>query len=90
MRPSRLLTALANLAHAMREVEVALEETRSEHDPLAVHIFVSRCEYRTVPDTKSGKRAEVAARLSWQQACELGYRGSLGEWERLMGARPRR
>ena len=74
----------------MREVDVALEEMRAEHDPLAVHIFVSRRQYRTLPDTKSGKRAELAARLSWQQACELGFRGSLGEWERLMGAAPKR
>ncbi len=25
---------------------------------------------------------------AWQQACDLGFRGSLGEWERLMGAAP--
>ncbi len=54
--------------------------------PLASHIFVSRRAYRTVNDTKSGKRQEVAARLSYNQACELGFRGSFSEWERLMGA----
>ena len=26
------------------------------------------------------------ARLSFNTACELGFRGSLDEWERLMGA----
>ena len=31
-----------------------------------------------------------SARLSWQQACDLGFRGDLGEWERLMGATPER
>jgi hypothetical protein len=36
--------------------------------------------------TKGGKRREVNARLSFNKACELGFRGSLDEWERLMGA----
>ena len=59
---------------------------RAEPDPLAVHIFVSRRHYRSMHDCKSGKRHEVAARSSWQTACELGFRGTLIEWERLMGA----
>ena len=29
-------------------------------------------------------------RLSWQQVCDLGFRADLGEWERLMGATPKR
>ncbi len=90
MRVDRLQAALAQLNEAMREVDAALQEMRAEHDPLAVHIFVSRRQYRRTPDTKSGKRLGVAARLSWQQACELGFGGSLGEWERLMGAARRR
>ncbi len=63
---------------------------RAEKDPLAVHIFVSRRNYRKTHDTKSGKRRDTAALLSWQSACELGFRGTLGEWERLMGAVPKR
>jgi hypothetical protein len=86
VRANRLQDALNNLSGALRETEAALEEMRAEADPLAVHIFVSRRQYRNMPDTKSGKRTEVAARLSWQTACTLGFRGSLGEWERLMGA----
>jgi len=31
-----------------------------------------------------------AALLSWQSVCELGFRGTLGEWERLMDATPKR
>ena len=73
-----------------RPSESILESLRAEHDPLAVHIFVSRRQYRNMPDTKSGKRSETAARMSWQTACELGFRGSLGEWERLMGAASKR
>ncbi len=39
---------------------------------------------RCVTGSKSGKRPEAAARLSYGQACEFGFRGSLDEWERLM------
>ncbi len=63
---------------------------KAGHDPLASHIFVSRRYYRNVNDTKSGKRRETIARLSFNTACELGFRGSLDEWERLMGAAARR
>ena len=86
MRPNRLQNTLAALGEAMREVNAAIEEMRSEHDPLASHIFVSRRQYRNANDTKSGKRREVTARLSYGQASELGFRGSFGEWTRLMGA----
>jgi hypothetical protein len=64
---------------------------KSEHDPLASHIFISRRHYRNANDTKSGKRRETTtAHLSFNTACELGFRGSLDEWERLMGAVARR
>ena len=90
IRVNRLQNALKQLTVAIQEAEIALEEMRAESDPLAVHIFVSRRQYRNMPDTKSGKRHETAARLSWQTACDLGFRGSLGEWERLMGATAKR
>lgn len=78
------------LGVALREAEAAVEEMRAESDPLAVHIFVSRRQYRNTSDSKGGRRHETAARLSWQTACDLGFRGSLGEWERLMGAETKR
>ena len=74
----------------MHEVNAAIEEMRSEHDPLASHIFVSRRLYQNMSDTKDGKRHRLSARLSWQQACDLGFRGNLAEWERLLGAASRR
>jgi hypothetical protein len=49
-----------------------------------------RRSYRNVSDTKSGKRSEMSARLSFDTAYELGFRGGLDEWERLMGAVARR
>ena len=90
MHASRLNDALQALTVAIRQVEAAVEEMRAEHDPLASHIFASRRHYRGVSDTKSGKRRAMAARLSYSKACDLGFRGSLDEWERLMGAVPRR
>jgi len=70
----------------MREVNAAIGEMRRGHDPLASHIFVSRRRYKSLSDTKSGKRHHLSARLSWQQACDLGFRGDLREWEQLLGA----
>jgi hypothetical protein len=90
VRANRLQNALKHLSEAIGEAEAALKEMRAESDPLAVHIFIARRQYRNIPDTKSGKRSETAARMSWQTACDLGFRGALGEWERLMGAVPNR
>jgi hypothetical protein len=86
MRAARLQDALERLTAAILDVESELAAMKAEHDPLASHIFVSRRQYRNVNDTKSGKRREMTARLSFDTACELGFRGSLDEWGRLMGA----
>jgi hypothetical protein len=90
MRAARLHDALERLIVAIRDVESELAAMKAEHDPLASYIFISRRHYRNVNDTKSGKRREMTARLSFNTACELGFRGSLDEWERLMGAVARR
>ena len=90
MRSRQLQDALDNLTKAIREVEAVLETMRAEHDPLVSHIFISRRHYRNAKDTKGGKRREINARLSFETACELGFRGSLGEWERLVGATTKR
>jgi hypothetical protein len=86
MRATRLQGALERLTAAIRDVECELAAMKAEHDPLASHIFISRRHYQKVNDTKSGKRREMNARLSFNTACELGFRGSLDESERLMGA----
>ena len=78
--------ALERLTKAIRDVETELAAMKAEHDPLASHIFVSRRHYQNLSDTKIGKRRAMSAHLSWQTACELGFRGNLDEWERLMGA----
>ena len=86
MRTARLEKALQRLTAAVRDVECELAAMKAERDPLASHIFVSRRDYRNVNDTKGGKRRDMNARLSFDTACELGFRGSLDDWERLMGA----
>jgi hypothetical protein len=86
MRSRQLHEALEKLTKAIHEVEAIVETMRAEHDPLVSHISISRRHYRTANDTKGGKRREINARLSFNTACELGFRGSLDEWERLMGA----
>jgi hypothetical protein len=87
---ARLQGALERLTAAIRDVEAELAAMEAEHDRLALHIFISRRHYRNMADTKGGKRREVNARVSFNTACELGFRGSLDEWERLMGAVARR
>ncbi len=85
MRAKRLEDALQKLVEAAH-VEAAIAAMKAERDPLASHIFISRRQYLTAKDTKSGKRREMNARLSFDTAVELGFRGSLSEWERLLGA----
>jgi hypothetical protein len=90
MRAARLQNALERLTAAIYEVEAELAAMKAERDPLASHIFFSRRQYRNANDTKSGKRREINARLSYNAACKLGFCGSLDEWGRLMGAGARR
>jgi chromosome segregation ATPase len=90
VQANQLQNALKHLSDAIQETESVLEKMRADSDPLASHIFVSRRQYRNMSDTKSSKRSERALRVSWQIACELGFRGNLGEWERLMGAASKR
>jgi hypothetical protein len=72
MHAGRLNEALQALTTAIHQVEAAVEEMRAEHDPLASHVFASRRHHRGVSDTKSGKRRETTARLSYSRACDLG------------------
>ena len=85
MRVARLQNALERLSAAIRDVEAQLAAMKAEHDPLASHIFISRRHYRNASDTKGGKRREMNARLSFDIACELGFRGSLDGLEAVFG-----
>ena len=74
MRAARLQNALKRLTAAICNVEAELAAMKAEHDPLATHIFLSRRNYRNANDTKGEKRREINARLSFNIACELGFR----------------
>lgn len=73
------MTALGNV---MREVNAAIGEMLGEHDPLASHILVSPplqelVRHQELPGSaadEGGKRHHLSARLTWQQACDLGSR----------------
>lgn len=86
VRSEQLATALANLSNAIAEVETLVADMRSNRDPLASYIYTTRRAYRNVNDTKSGKRHAMSARITWQRACELGFKGTLADWERLIAA----
>jgi hypothetical protein len=86
VRPEQLVFALANLRQAMTEVEALIADMQTHRDPLASHIYSARRAYRNLRDTKSGKRHAMSARISWQRACELGFKGAVADWERLIAA----
>lgn len=86
VRSKHLATALSNLTKAIADVETLVAEMQAHRDPLASHICAARRAYRNLQDTKSGKRHANSARLRWQRACELGFRGTLTDWERLIAA----
>ena len=86
MNADRLTSALANLSKAIVEVEALVSEMKTHRDPLGSHIYGARRTYRSMSDTKSGKRHAMHARTTWQRACELGFRGNLADWERLIAA----
>ena len=52
---ARLQDALERLTTAIGDVETELAAMKTEHDPLASHIFISRRHYRNANDTKSRK-----------------------------------
>lgn len=76
----------APLSAAIREAETVLETMRAEPNPLAVHIFFSRRQYRNMLDSKSCNRRDLAARLNFDPLCKLGFRGNLEEWVRFFSS----
>jgi hypothetical protein len=65
--------------------EVAKAEAR--HDPLALHIFRARSNYRRVADndrTKSAKHTELHLESTYREAVALGYPCRFPAWVQLM------
>jgi hypothetical protein len=62
---------------------------RAERDPFASHVFYARRNYRNTEASKSGKRREVQAIMSYRETLGLGFRGDLRAWEELLLAEPK-
>jgi hypothetical protein len=87
MQSGRLEDALDRLQQAIGEVEAIVAEMRSNRDPLALYVFDARRSYRKIArDTKSGTRHETAALVSFKQATELRFTGTLHDWQRPLVA----
>ena len=86
MRSRQLHDALENLINAIREVEAVVETMCTVARPAGItHLhFTPQLSERS--RHKRWKTPRDNARLSYNTACELGFRGNLDEWERLMGA----
>jgi hypothetical protein len=76
VRPTHLENALKRLISAIRDVETEVAALKAEHDPLASHIFISRRHYRNAKDTKSGKRRETNAQVSFTLHAILVFVGA--------------
>lgn len=63
-----------------------VEAAKAQQDPFAAHYFASRQRFRRAidGDTKSGKRSERALVESYKQATDLGFKGSIRQWEGLL------
>jgi hypothetical protein len=72
----------------MPNLSLHIASTEEAVPNLALHVAIIKL---VIAYTLLGaKRRDMTARLSFNTACELGFRGSLDEWERLMGAVARR
>jgi hypothetical protein len=72
--PPAALASFAAFGDAMREVNAAIEEMRGQHDPLA-STFSSRAAITKTNPTPKAENGTIC-RPSWQQACDLGFRGT--------------
>ena len=72
----------------MPNLSLYIASTEEAVPNLALHVAIIKLVI--VYTLLGAKRRDMTARLSFNTACELGFRGSLDEWERLMGAVARR
>jgi hypothetical protein len=69
------------------ELLTELAEAEAAHDPLAVHIYQARADYRKTQagdKSKHGRRIALTLWTSYQKAGELGFTGPREMWELLM------
>jgi hypothetical protein len=80
----KIAAALTDLS---REMSAELTRAEAAQDPLGVHISRARASYRTSEDgdnSKTGKRVALNVRTTFNEAQELGFRGSYKDWDSLM------
>jgi hypothetical protein len=77
-----LATASANVDTFATKLEAA----RAHPDPFASVYFVARKSYRRACETanKGGKAIERDLISSYQKAVDLGFKGSIRDWEGLL------
>lgn len=75
MHANRLHRALQKLTEAIVEVEDEVAAMKADHDPLAVHIFVSRRNYRNVHDTKAASAVILPLSSVGNPPANLGFAG---------------
>jgi hypothetical protein len=78
MRSRQLHDALEKLTKAIREVEAVVETIRTEHDPLASHIFVSRRHYQNLSDTKTREAPRNECTAEFQHSLRAGLSREFG------------
>ena len=82
-KPFPKLLSIRTLADRLTQ---KVETAKSYADPFAAHYFVARKAYRVACDTtgKSGSRIERTVLSTYQMAINLGFKGSVRDWEGLL------
>ena len=86
MKLAELESLAADLRALADRLTEKVENAKSFADPFAAHYFVARRAYRLACESsgKSGSRINRALLSSYQAAMNLGFKGSVREWEGLL------
>lgn len=79
----RLGKAAARLSEATREAHAALQQLQATNHPLARHVAMTHRFYSALPPAQYRRRERVL-HANHAVAVEMGFRGGLHEWQRLL------
>jgi hypothetical protein len=81
-----LRALLASATASVDRLATKVEAARAEPDPFASHYFAARKSYRYACQTanKSGAKIERDLISTYRRAMELGFKGSIRDWEALL------
>src|SRR5688500_1685863 len=81
-----LRALLAAASQSVEQLATQVDAARAQADPFASHYFAARRSYRLACETatKSGKAIERALHSSYLKAMDLGFKGSIRDWEGLL------